>query len=70
MTRPRPLRPPATGLPDHVVEAIVIAVIARVGQLDLDHVLAELRAARRRRRLHLVPTGPELATSCCPSGAA
>jgi len=70
MTRPRPLRPPATGLPDHVVEQIIVAIVCRYGMLDLDATLAELRAARRRRRLHLVPTGPELAVSCCPSGAA
>lgn len=72
----RPRRPPATGLPDHLVEQIVIGVIARHGSLVVDVAVSEIRAEQRllrlgrKRRLRLVPSPSSMTISYAPTGAA
>jgi hypothetical protein len=69
--RARPRRAPQTGLPDDVVLAIVVAVVAEHGSFDLDACIVRLAAERARRCTVLVfPTALQLARECCPTGAA
>jgi hypothetical protein len=74
--RHRRLRMPATGLPDSVVERIVLDTIAEYGWLNLDVAIQRL-AVERLKRYFGVERDPRIvvwpfpaAQSTAPSGAA
>jgi hypothetical protein len=65
----RPIRAPATGLPDRVVLEIVTRVIAERGYFDLDACIVWL-AAERANRGRLLHFPLRHVREACPSGAA
>lgn len=68
------LRRAGTGLPDAVVEAIIVRIIAEYGHLDVDAAVVWMLAERDRRRwgprLRLVERLGMGMRESCPTGAA
>lgn len=67
--RHRPIRPPQTGLPDHIVQHIVTEVVRQRGYFDLDLALVWLYAERANRS-NLLWFPMRHVREACPSGAA
>lgn len=69
--RPRPIRAPATRLPNRVVEEIVLGVIQQYGYLNLDAAVCWLSYERARRStLLFFPGALRHIQEQAPTGAA